>query len=100
LDIDLAAHFLEDFADRLLVFWLAGKSAIEVDQMQAPRALVNPSAGHGGRIFTESGDLIHVALLEAHTLAVFEVNGRNQKHGDGAQPDMKKEGQESEKTRP
>ena len=51
------------------------------DQMQAARALGYPVAGHGRRVFAEHGGLVHVALFEAHALAVFQVDGRDQEHG-------------------
>jgi hypothetical protein len=71
LHINLAAHFLEDLADGRLVLGFTGKGAVEVDQVQAAGTLAQPAARHGRWIFSEMGGLIHIALLEAHTLAVF-----------------------------
>ena len=57
---------------------LAREGAVQVHQVQAPRALVDPVAGHCGGIFAEDGGLVHVTLFQAHTVAVFEVNRGNQ----------------------
>lgn len=48
--------------------------------MQAARALVEPVQSLLHRIGVEGGHFGHIALLQAHTLAVFEVNGRDQQH--------------------
>jgi hypothetical protein len=45
--------------------------------MQTPRPFVNPTAGHDRGVFAEGGGLVHIALFEANTVAVFEVNRRN-----------------------
>ena len=82
LHVDLVAHFFEDGADGGLVFGLAGKGAVQVHQVHAARAFVHPLARHGGWVFTKHGGLVHIALLEANTLAVFEINGGNQQHGE------------------
>ena len=81
LHVDLAADLLEDAADRDLVLGMAGECAIEVDQMQAPRALGDPTARHLRRVFAKGGGLVHVALLEANTMTVFQINRRNEQHG-------------------
>ena len=77
LHINFAADFLEYLADRRLVFGVTGKRAVQIHQVQAPRALVHPAARHDRRVFAESGGLVHIALFEANTVAVFEVNRRN-----------------------
>src|SRR5450830_617289 len=74
LDVDFAAHFRQDALDGGLVFGLSRKCAVQVHQVQAARALVNPAARHGGRVITENGGLIHVALFEANAVTVFQVN--------------------------
>ena len=71
LHIDLAAHGFENFANCHLVFGVTGKRAIQIDQVQAPGPFSDPGSRHQGRIFAEGGGLLHVALFEAHTLAVF-----------------------------
>ena len=77
LYIDLAAHGFQDLADRHFIFGLAGKRTVEIHQMQTPRALGQPGTGHDVRVFTKSGGLVHVALLEANAVAVFQVNCRD-----------------------
>ena len=77
LNIDLAAHGFQDFADRHFIFRLPGKRTVEVHQMQTPRALGQPGPGHNVRVFTKRGGLVHVALLEANAVAVFQVNCRD-----------------------
>ena len=47
---NLVADFLEDGLDRRFVLRLAGEGAVQVDQMQAARALVDPVPGHVGRV--------------------------------------------------
>src|SRR5450830_1139693 len=78
---NVIAHCLEDGLDGRIVLGLAGKGAIEVDQVQAAGALVDPVQGHGGRVFTKGGGLVHVTLLEAHAVAVFEIDRGNELHG-------------------
>ena len=78
LHVYLVAHFFENGANSGFVFGLTGKGAVKVNQVHATRPLVDPIARHGGGVFAKDGGLVHVALFEAHTLAVFQVNGRNQ----------------------
>ena len=44
LDRNFIADFLDDFLDRPFVLRLAGKGAVEIDHMQAARALFQPVA--------------------------------------------------------
>jgi hypothetical protein len=46
--------------------------------MQAPSALIFPVRGHGNGVAGEYGRVVHAALAQTNTLAVFQVNGRNQ----------------------
>ena len=78
---DLVADLAHDRLDRRLVDRLAGEGAVQVDQVQPARAGVEPAARHRGRVVAERGDGLHVALFEAHALAVFEVDRRDQQHG-------------------
>jgi hypothetical protein len=48
---NLFADHAHDFANRQLVSRLAGDGAVEIDQMQALRALLQPMLRHRGRIF-------------------------------------------------
>jgi hypothetical protein len=50
--------------------------------MQAASAFFEPSAGHGSGVFPKGCGLVHIALLEANAVAVFEVNGGDQNHGE------------------
>ena len=77
LHIHLAAHFLQNFANGRLILRMTGKGTVQVHQMQTPRALVHPAAGHDRGVLAEGGGLVHIALFEANTVAVFEVNRRN-----------------------
>jgi hypothetical protein len=49
--------------------------------MQTAGAGVEPAARHRGRVVAEGRRGLHVALLEAHALAVLQVDCRNQQHG-------------------
>ena len=76
--------FLHDLQDRLdgrFVLWFARKCAVQVDQVQAPRALLEPMQRHFGRIFGKHGGEFHIALLEANAVTVFQVDGGDQQHG-------------------
>ena len=77
---DVVAHRFEYGFDGAVILGLASKGAVEVDQMQTTRPFVDPVQGHVGGVFTEGGRLVHVALFEAHTLSVFQVDGWDQKH--------------------
>ncbi len=57
------------------VLGFAGDGAVQVDQVQAPRALVQPLHGHGGRVFGKHRCVVQVALAQAHAAPVFEVDG-------------------------
>jgi hypothetical protein len=39
-------------------------------------------SGHRRRLFGENRRLVHIALFEAYTLTVFQVDGRNQQHSN------------------
>ena len=60
---------------------LAGKGAVEIDDVQ----IFEPLLGEGARlrrgIEVEHGRARHVALFEAHALAVFQVDGGKENHG-------------------
>ena len=72
---------LQHRLDRLRVHRLAGKGAVEIDDVEILKAL----RGEGSRlrrgIEVEHGRARHVALLEAHALAVLEVDGGKEDHG-------------------
>ena len=67
-------QLLQDFFDDAQVFGLAGKRAVEIDQMQAACALLQPVQRLFNRVGIEGGGLVHVALLQAYALAVFQID--------------------------
>ena len=77
---NFAIHLFQDGLDGRQILGLAGKGTIQIDQMQAPCPGIEPAAGHFGRV-TKNGGLVHIALFQAYTLAVFQVDGRNEQHG-------------------
>ena len=81
LDRELA-HHLQDRFHRGFILWLAGESAVQVHQMQAARALQQPVARHGGRVFGKYGGLVHVALFQAYAVTVFKIDCRDEQHGE------------------
>jgi hypothetical protein len=74
---NLGAHLLDDGANGFLVHRLAGKGAVEVHQVQAAPALFDPVPGHFGRVFGKDRGRIHLALFQAHAMAVFQINCGN-----------------------
>ena len=74
LHVYFAAHRQQYFPDGGFVFRLASKSTVQIHQVQAACAFVYPAARHGRRVVTEDGRLIHVALLEANAVTVFQIN--------------------------
>ena len=63
LNIHFASDLTQNLTNGHLIFRMASKGAVQVNQVQAPRALVNPTAGHCSRVFAKSGRLRHVALF-------------------------------------
>jgi hypothetical protein len=57
------------------------EGAVEVDDVQALGAGVDPASGHGHRIVAEYGGLFHASLAQADALAFLEINrGYDQHH--------------------
>src|SRR5690606_7967049 len=77
---DGVVHGVHDGLDGSAVARLAGDGAVQVHQVQAACALVNPLGGHGGGVFGKHGGLAQVALAQAHAMPVFEVDGGNEQH--------------------
>ena len=73
-------HGAEDRLDRRRVDRLAGEGAVEIDDVQVAEALGLERAGLRGRIVVEDGGLSHLAALQAHALAVLQVDGGKQDH--------------------
>ena len=82
LNRNFVPDFGQDSLDRCRILRLAGKGAVQVDQMQATGALIQPMAGLGSRTIGKDSGLLHQALLQTDTLAVLEVNRRNNQHRD------------------
>ena len=78
---DFLADHAHDLADGALVARLAGDGAVEVHEVQALRALLEPVLRHRRRVLGEHGDRLHVALLQAHAMAVLDVDRGNDLHG-------------------
>ena len=80
---NLAIDLAEDALDGRQVLGLARKGAVQVHQMQATGARIQPFGGHGCGVFTESGGLVHITLNQANAVAVLEVDsGDEQRGGD------------------
>src|SRR5450830_821370 len=76
-------HGLENGFDGGFVLRLACKGAVQINQMQTTSALREPVTRHFGRVLGEYGGLVHIALLQANAMTVFQVDGRYQQHGYG-----------------
>jgi len=79
LDFRLGTR-LGDGADRLGVTRLSGHRAVEIDQMQAPRARIHPAARHRHRIVGKYRVVLHAPLPQAHALAVLQIDCRYEQH--------------------
>ena len=66
----------------LLVLRAAGRRAVQVDDVQAARALRDQCFAIGDRVVGEDGRVVHVALLQAHAAAVLQVDRRNDEHAE------------------
>ena len=64
---------LQDRADYVLVLGLAGRRAVEIDDVQPARALRLPMLGHRDGIFREHRGLAHLSLFEADAVSVLDV---------------------------
>ncbi|MNN52924.1 hypothetical protein D3C81_1676530 [compost metagenome] len=71
---------LGDGGDHFAVDRLALEGAVEVDQVQAAAAALDPLGGHGHRVVGEYGGVVHQALAQTHAGAVFEVDRGDNQH--------------------
>src|SRR5205085_10267406 len=78
---DVVADRPQDGTHGGVVLRLAGEGAVQVHQVETPGAAFQPGPRHGGGVLAERGGLVHVALLEAYAVAVFQVDRGNQEHG-------------------
>ncbi len=74
-------HRRKDALDRRGVDRLAGESAVEIDEVQIFETLLLERLCLRGRIAIEYRGARHVALLQAHRLAILQVDGGKQNHG-------------------
>ena len=74
-------HRGEDALDRRGVHRLAGEGAVEIDDVQVFKALRREDARLLGRVAMKDRRPRHVALLEAHGFAVFQIDGGKEDHG-------------------
>src|SRR5262249_24461372 len=81
LDRKLAADGFGNRPDPLLVFQPTGGGAVQIPDVQPPRAEVEPALRGRRRVVGEYSGLVHRALLQAHALAVLEVDRGNDQHG-------------------
>ena len=79
-ELDRIFRRLQDRIDGSTVDGLAGKGAVEIDHVQPFETLVLEGLGLGAGVGIVDGRLLHVAELEAHALAVFEVDGGKKDH--------------------
>ena len=75
------SHRREDALDRRRIHRLAGKGAVEIDDVQIFEALRREGARLLRRIAMKHGRARHVALFEAHGFAVLQIDGRKEDHG-------------------
>jgi hypothetical protein len=78
---DFVAHLVDDGLDGGLVHRLAGEGAVQVHQVQAPGAAGQPLPGHVRRVGGKHRGAVHLALFQADTLAVLQIDRRNDEHG-------------------
>jgi hypothetical protein len=79
-ELHRAHRRFQDRLDRGAIDGLALEGAVQVDHMQPFEALVLEGFRLGGGIGVVDGRLVHLALDEAHALAVFQVDGGKQDH--------------------
>ena len=75
------ADGFENAVDRAGVHRLAGKGAVEIDDVQIFKARQFESARLRRRIAVKHGGARHVALLQAHGQSFFEIDGGKKDHG-------------------
>src|SRR6185312_6499818 len=71
-----------DGADRLRIDASAGERAIQIHAMKPAKALARKASRLRGGIGIEDGSLFHQPALQPHALAVLEIDGGEDDHGD------------------
>src|SRR5215217_5954859 len=79
-ELDGEFYGLKDLLDCSAVDALAGKGAVEIDDVEIVKTLVLERFCLRRGIVVEDGRLVHVAELEAHALAVLEVDSGDEDH--------------------
>ena len=59
---------------------LAFEGAIEVDQMQATAATLDPLGGHAHRVVGKYGGVFHATLAQTHAGTVLQIDSRDTQH--------------------
>ncbi len=72
---------LGDGGDHLAVDRLAFEGAVEVDQVQATAAGLDPLGGHGHRVVGKHRGIVHQALAQTHAGAVLQIDSGDNQHG-------------------
>ena len=79
----LLADHADDLADDELVLRHAGDGAVEIYDVQALGALLEPVLRHRRRILREHRGRVHFALLQANAMTVLDIDRGNDLHGGG-----------------
>src|SRR5690606_37296906 len=69
--------------DDLAIDRLAGKGAVQVNQMQQTRAFPHPACSQLDRIDRKRCGIIHAFLTQTYALVVLQINGWNHEHVGG-----------------
>ncbi len=80
-ELDRDIHRGKDAVHRGGIDRFAGEGAVKIDNVQIVKALPLERRGLRRRIAIEHGRPRHVALLQAHRFAVFQIDGGKQNHG-------------------
>ena len=71
---------LDDVANHAGVPGFAGEGSVQIDNVNAARAGLDPAARHCNGVIGEYRRGVHAPLAQAHALAVLDVDGGNDKH--------------------
>ena len=79
---------LDDLADRGLVHRFSVARTVQVHEVQPARTGLDPATGGVEWPVIEHCDLVHLALAQAHALAVLDIYRGNEKQRHGAKDDL------------
>jgi hypothetical protein len=71
---------LGDGGDHFTVDRLAFEGAVEVDQVQAAAATLDPLGGHAHRVVGEHRGVFHAALAQTHAGTVLQIDSGDNQH--------------------